>query len=251
MGLPLIESGLLVILVAVLAGPFIAKGIEQNLEAYLLLMSLCAVALSRSLQLDIVKETISEPLLVSAVLIILLAGAALRYRKPWPKGLDHTLLDETSLKVLFFEIVVVLGLFASVITPILPFFILMETVNHLPLERKTRVKLTMLTGFSICLGAALALVEEPYSALSIMKMQGALPPADFLPIELQNLYLILGILALGFVSIYLAAGEKVANVEMQTLQEEVPLKKAVNWSLRVCMFVAAVLLVGTAYGINF
>jgi predicted cation transporter len=126
----------------------------------------------------------------------------------------------------------------------------MEVVNHLPLKRKMRAKLAILAGFSICLGAAMALVEEPYSTLGIMKMQGALPSTNFLPLELQNLYLILCILALGFVSIFLVE-EKVTTVEMRNLQGEVPLKNAVNWSVRVCMFVAAILLVGVAFGANF
>ena len=82
-------------------------------------------------------------------------------------------------------------------------------------------------------------------------MQGALPAAGFLPLELQNLGLILGILALGFVSISLAAGEKVTKMEMQTLQGDVSFKRTMNWSLRVGMFVVAILLVGTAYGVNF
>ncbi len=250
MGPQLFESGLLVILVAVLIGPFIAKKIEQHFEAYLLVMSLCAVALSRSWRLDIVEETLREPLLVSAVLIVLLAGAILRYRRPHFEGLNRYLLDGTTLKVIFFEIVVVLGLFASVITPILPFFLLMEVVNHLPLKRKTRAKLTILACISICLGAAMALVEEPYSALAVMKMQGALPSANFLPLELQNLYLILCILVLGFVSIFLA-GETATTMEMRTLEEEVPLKNAVNWGVRACMFAAAILLVGVAFGANF
>ena len=251
MGLTLVESSLLVIFMAVLAGPFIAKKIERNFEAYLLLMSLFAVAISRSWQLDIIEKTINEPLLICSVLIILLAGAALRYRRSRFKGSNHSLLDETILKVIFFEIVVVLGLFASVITPILPFFLLMEAANNLPIERKTRAKLTILTVFSICLGAAMALVEEPYSSLGIMRMQGALPAAGFLPLELQNLGLILGILALGFVSISLAAGEKVTKMEMQTLQGDVSFRRTMNWSLRVCMFVVAILLIGTAYGVNF
>ena len=250
MGLLLVESGLLVILVAVLIGPFIVNKIEQNFEAYLLLMSLCAVALSRSWHFDIVEEAVREPLFVGAVLITLLAGAILRYRRPCFKGLNHYLLDGITLKVIFFGIVVVLGLFASILTPILPFFVLMEVVNHLPLQCKTRAKLTILACISICLGAAMALVEEPYSALGIMKMQGALPSANFLPLELQNLYRILCILALGLVSIFLA-GEKVTTLEMRTLQGEVPLKNAVNWSVRVCMFAAAILLVGVAFGANF
>jgi predicted cation transporter len=213
-------------------------------------MSLCAVALSRSWRLDIVEETVREPLFVGAVLIILLAGSILRYRRLRFEGLNHYLLDGITLKVIFFEIVVVLGLFASVITPILPFFVLVEVMNHLPFRRETRAKLTILAGFSICLGAAMALIEEPYSTLCIVKMQGMLPPASFLPLELQNLYLILCILALGFVSIFLAE-EKVTNVEMRTLQGEVPLKNVVNWSARVCMFAAAILLVGVAFGANF
>ena len=250
MGLSLVELGLLVILVAVLIGPFIAKKIEQNFEAYLLLMSLCAVALSRSWRLDIVEEAVSEPLLVSAVLIILLAGAILRYRRPHFEGLNHYLQDGTTLKVIFFEIVVVLGLLASILTPILLFFVLMEVVNHLPLKRKTQARLTILACISICLGAIMALVEEPYSTLAVMKMQGALPSANFLPLEMQNLYLMLFILVLGLTSMFLV-GEKVTDMEIPASEDGAPLITAAIWSVRVCMFAAAILLVGVSFGVNF
>ncbi len=43
-----VEIGLIPIFLAVLLGPLLIKRIEQNLEMFLLLMSICAVAISRS-----------------------------------------------------------------------------------------------------------------------------------------------------------------------------------------------------------
>ncbi|MEI2761090.1 DUF1646 family protein, partial [Methanothrix soehngenii] len=57
-----VEIGLIPIFLAVLLGPLLIKRIEQNLEMFLLLMSICAVAISRSWYIGIVEEAIQEPL---------------------------------------------------------------------------------------------------------------------------------------------------------------------------------------------
>jgi len=50
------EIGLIGIVVAVLVGPFFIKRVERNLEAFLFLMSACAVALSRTWHIGLVEE---------------------------------------------------------------------------------------------------------------------------------------------------------------------------------------------------
>jgi predicted cation transporter len=184
------------------------------------------------------------------VLSVLMAGMIAHYIRPnFLQSINDILLDRITMKVIFLEIVVVLGLLAAIITPILAFFVLVEAVNHLPLTRKTRAKITIFGCLSIFLGAALALVDGPSSAIAITKMQGALPSQGFLPLELQSLYIILSILVLGLISMFFA--EDKANAGKMQAYEKVSAHKSIAiWSARVCMFTGALLLVGVACGVN-
>ena len=245
-----VEIGLIPIFLAVLLGPLLIKRIEQNLEMFLFLMGICAVAISRSWHIGIVEEAIQEPLVVGIVLTVLLAGLIAHYIRPdFLHSLNAILLDRITMKVIFLEIVIVLGLLAAIITPILSFFMLVEAVNHLPLMRKTRAKITILGCLSISLGAALALVDGSSSAIAITRMQGELPSAGFLPPELQSLYIFLSILALGLISMFFAE-ENINSIRKQAHGKASAHKRIAIWSARVCMFAGALLLIGVAFGVN-
>lgn len=243
------EIGLIPILLAVLFGPLLSKRIERNLEAFLFLMGVCAVAVSRSWHIGFVEEAIQEPIIVGIVLSVLAVGLIAHYLRPqFLQGINDTLSDGITMKVIFLEIVIVLGLSAAIITPILPFFVLVEAVNHLPITRRTRASITVLGCVSIFLGAALFLVEGPSSIIATTKIQGAFPSAGLMPLELQSLYILLSILALGLISIFFA-GEKASVKEIQT-SENLAHKNVAMWGARVCMFAGALLLVGAAFGVN-
>ncbi|HUS76949.1 MAG TPA: DUF1646 family protein [Methanothrix sp.] len=245
-----VEIGLIPIFVAVLLGPLMIKRIERNIEAFLFLMGVCAVAISRSWHIGIVEEAVQKPVVVGIVLTVLVAGLIAHYIRPnFFRSINDLLLDRITMKVIFLEIVVVLGLLAAIVTPILSFFVLVEAVNHLPLTRKARANITVLGCLSIFLGAALAMVEGPSSTIAIIKTQGALPSAGFLPLELQSLYIFMSILVLGLISIFFA-GVKVSAIERQTYKKMSAFKSIAIWSARVCMFTGALLLVGVAFGVN-
>lgn len=255
MGLVPVEIGLTPIFMAVLLGPLLVKKIERNLEAFLLIMGACAIALSRSWHIDLIEEAVQEPVLIGIVLSVLVAGLTAHYLRPhFLLGVNEALLDGITMKVIFLEIVVVLGLSAAIITPVLPFFVLVEAVNHLPLLRKTRAAVTALGCLSIFLGAALGLMEESSSTIVSMKMHGSLPSAGILPLEMQSLYIMLSILLLGFLSIFLT-GENVNArgihaLEMKAYGRGEGNKNAAIWSARVFMFTGALLLVGVAFGVR-
>jgi len=245
-----VEIGLIPIFVAVLIGPLLIKRIERNLEAFLFLMGVCAVAVSRSWHINLVEEAVQEPVAVGIVLSVLLAGLIAHYIKPdFLQNINAILVDRITMRVIFLEIVVVLGLLAAIITPILSFFMLVEAVNHLPLTRKTRAKITILGCLSISLGAALALADGSSSAIAITRMQGELPSQGFLPLELQSLYIILSILALGLIAMFFAE-ENVNSMRKQAHGKASAHKRIAIWSARVCMFTGALLLIGVAFGVN-
>jgi predicted cation transporter len=245
-----VEIGLIPIIAAVLLGPLLIKRIEHNLEAFLLLMGAAAVAISRSWHIGLVEEAIQEPAVVGIVLASLVAGLIIHYHRPgFLHGINESLLDRITLKVIFLEIVVVLGLSAAVITPIIPFFVLVEVVNHLPIQRRTRAILLILACLSIGMGAAMALVEWPVSTIAVARMQGSLPSATLLPLGLQSLYLPC-ILVIGLISTFFAR-DGAATRRMWNPESSAAFKNVAIWSARVCMFAGALLLVGVAFGVNF
>lgn len=251
MALAPVELGLIPIFLAVLIGPLLVKKVEQNIEAFLFLMGVCAAAISRSWHIGLVEEAIEEPIVVGIVLSVLVAGLIAHYLgSHFLRGINDALLDGITMKVIFLEIVVVLGLSSIIVTPILPFFLLVEVANHLPLTRMTRANLTIMTSLSICLGAILALVETPHSTIAMTKIQGALPSINVLPLELQSLYVIICMLALGLISVFFI-GEKVTALEMRATEDRAGLKNIAIWSAKACMFAGAILLVGAAFGANF
>lgn len=244
-----VEIGLLPIFVVVLLGPLLVKRIERNLEAFLFLMGACAIALSRTWHMSLVEEAIQKPLAVGIMLLVLVAGLILHYHRPhFLDSINGALLDGITLKVLFLEIVVVLGLSSAIITPVLPFFVLVEVVNHLPILHRSRAKLMIMASLSIFLGAAMALTEGPYSTLAITKMQGYIPSENLLSLELQSLclpcILVLGLLSMFFVE------KNVIAMGVWPRQSSAALKNAAIWSFRACMFAGSLVLVGVAFGVS-
>ena len=245
-----VETGLIAIFLVVLLGPLLIKRIERNLEAFLFLIGACAIVLSRSWHIDLVEEAVQEPVVIGILLSVLVAGLIVHYRRPhFLQGINDILLDGITMKVIFLEIVVVLGLSAAIITPIIPFFVLVEAVNYLSLPRGSRAIITTLGCISIFLGAALPYVEGPSSEIAVTKMQGELPSAGILPLELQSLYILLIILVLGLISIFFSE-EKVKAMEMQAFEGVAAHKKMAIWGVRLFMFAGALLLVGVAFGVD-
>jgi len=250
MGLISVEYGLTAVLAAVLLGPLLVQRIQRNLEAFLFLMGGCAAAISQSWHIVMIEEAIQEQVVVGIMLSVIAAGLLAHYGKPdlW-QSINSILLDTISLKVIFLEIVVVLGLLAAIITPILSLFLLVEAVNHLPIHRRTRTLMTISGCISILMGAALSLAEEPSSAMAGMKVHGMLPYAGPLPHEVQSLYLIFAILAVGLASTFISKAES-TSLEGAGLVKASSCRKIALSSARACLFVVSLLLIGVAFGVN-
>jgi len=78
-----------------------------------------------------------------------------------------------TLKALLATMVVVLGLFAWFLSPILAFLVLIGVVGLLPIERRARASLLIIGCLSIGLGAALATADLPISQIAALKLQGS------------------------------------------------------------------------------
>ena len=216
-----VDMGLLAILIIVLIGPFLWKVIEQNLEAFLFIMGIIAATIAGVWSLALVEDAIIQPILQGIVPIVLVAGIAFYYGRAsiarWMKHLQRRM----SFKVLVFVIVVGLGLLSSVITAIIAALLLVELVHHMPLDRRNRVELVIVSCFSIGFGAVLTPMGEPLSVIVINALKGAPYYADFFFL-LRNLgiYVVPGLIFFGILGVLIVDGKPHKLLKMISLAEE-------------------------------
>jgi len=114
---------------------------------------------------------------VIALMGVVLAGSlgsAFIRRIFQPNHIEGSLLEGTLLKVVLSVIVVVLGLSASILTPILPLLVLIGAVRLLPIGGKVRTGFLIIGCLSIGLGAALSTGDLPSSEIAALKLLGSL-----------------------------------------------------------------------------
>ncbi len=246
--------------------PFFIRKVEHNLEVFLFVMGFIAVS-ANSLLMDIPQKAIEaalasggahslppiwtgalvvaaleDPLMIT--MAVLAAGFVFHYGRDKFKAGIAKLIDKMSLKLFFAFIVILLGMVASIITAIIAALLLVEVITVLQLDRKTETELTILTCFSIGLGAALTPVGEPLSTIVIVtKLQ-----EDFFYLA-RNIgqYIIPSVIAFGIIAYFYAGRSHVTRdtLSEDKVEEEV---KEVFWrGLRVYIFVMALVLLGTGF----
>ncbi len=245
-----VDMGLFGIFLLVLLCPFFIKKVEEQLEAFLFVMGVSAVTIANAWHMELVMEAIEEPIIKGIVPAVLVAGLIFYYGRSYAKRIMDVLLDKIPLKILVFIIVVVLGLAASLITAIIAALVLVEVVSLMPIDRKTKINLTIVACFSIGIGAALTPVGEPLSTIAITKLQGPPYHAGFtFLLDTVGMYIIPGILAFGVLST-IVVGKKTTEREIDVFAKGgETLRDVVMRGAKVYLFVMALLLLGSGFKI--
>lgn len=245
-----VDMGLFGIFLLVLLCPFFIKKVEEQLEAFLFVMGVSAVTIANAWHMELVMEAIEEPIIKGIVPAVLIAGLIFYYGRSYAKRIMDVLLDKIPLKILVFIIVVVLGLAASLITAIIAALVLVEVVSLMPIDRKTKINLTIVACFSIGIGAALTPVGEPLSTIAITKLQGPPYHAGFtFLLDTVGMYIIPGILAFGVLST-IVVGKKTTEREIDVFAKGgETLRDVVMRGAKVYLFVMALLLLGSGFKI--
>ncbi len=79
----------------------------------------------------------------------------------------------TYIKVLSIALVVMLGIFSWVLSPLLAFLVLMAMAGLMPVERRARAGLLIFGCLCIGIGAAIASVDLPLSQIAAIKLLGS------------------------------------------------------------------------------
>ncbi len=245
-----VDMGLFGIFLLVLLCPFFIKKVEEQLEAFLFLMGVSAVTIANAWHMELVMEAVEEPIIKGIVPAVLVAGLIFYYGRSHAQRVMNVLLDKVPLKILVFLVVVILGLSASLITAIIAALVLVEVVSLMPLDRNTRIKLTVVACFSIGLGAALTPVGEPLSTIAITKLQGPPYHAGFtFLLDTIGMYILPGILAFGILST-IVVGKKTTEKQMDVVASGGDTLRDVGIrGAKVYLFVMALLLLGSGFKI--
>jgi len=244
-----VSVGLFTILALVLILPFKFKVIEENLEAFFFLMGILAITISNVWSYEIVKDALKAPISIGGLPIgifqvVLIAGLTIYFfNKQIYKAL-FKLLNRLGFTFFTFIFVFVLGLISSLISVIVTAVILAEIIAALPLKREKKIELTVLTCFSVGMGAALTPVGEPLSTIAVSNLRGPPYYAGFLFLfRMLGIYIIPGIFILALFTSYRMKKLKFGNINEIPEYTET-LRRVIIRAFRVYLFVAALIFLG-------
>ena len=238
-------GGLAAIMGLVLVLPFSYKKVEEELEAFLFIMGILAVSISKLWSWHLLEEALLEPIKIT--LAVFIAGLLFRFIRSKVGKWTSILAQRLGYNALFFIIVVGLGLLSSVITAIIAALVLAEVISALKLHRNLEVKIVIIACFSIGLGAALTPLGEPLSTIAVSKLKGEPHHADFFfLLRMLGLWVTPVILALGILPAFL---KNKGQVKENTLTEDKSegIKDVVARALKVYLFVLALVFLGTGF----
>src|SRR5215472_5074901 len=187
------------ITLGVLVCPVLIKPVEENLEVFFLGAGALASATTGQWGRTLLHTALTEPIpLTIAVLVFGIIALLLR---PALDRVVARLVKSVSPRWIYFALIVLLGLFSSVITAVIAALILVEAIAVLKLDRHSEAAAGVLACFAIGLGAALTPVGEPLGTIAIAALN-----ADFwYLVRLLGPLVIAGILIVGAISLLLPA----------------------------------------------
>ena len=254
--------GLIVIFLLVLLLPLRFRRVEENLEVFLFVCGVAALTISgfsviegvtTGWSLPVVAEALTAPLLVTTVFgipvgivqIVLVVGLIFYI---WFIPIKKAILRAAgccSVPLFLFLMIVLLGLFSSLISAIIAALILVETVCALPLNRGDKVTVTVVACFSIGLGAVLTPFGEPLSTITVSRLSG--PPYyagfDFLW-NLLGIYIIPGVVAFGILGVLLYRRSGLSEEPLECDLPRESLREVGLRTLRVYICIAALIFLG-------
>ena len=243
----MILTGLCLIFVVVLIGPFLNKKIEANLEAFLFIMGVFSASLSNAWSAEVIHEGFVAP--INITLAVLGAGVLFHYLR---KYIDHAMrriLVTVPLKAIVCAAIIVLGLLSSIISAIIAALLLVELISILPLHRRAEINLTIIACFAIGLGAALTPLGEPLSTIVVSKLSGAPYHATFYYLfGLLAASVIPAVVVLGIAGTFLVVEEpEDTGDSLAAEKNEEKLSEVFIRAAKVYIFVMALIFLGAGF----
>jgi predicted cation transporter len=253
------------IFIIVLVLPFKVKKVEENLEVFLFVCGIAALTISSFATLEgetfgwtpaIVVEALTAPVMITTVAgipvgivqIVLIVGLIIYFaHNQIQKGIQF-LVNKVPLHILVFCLISGLGLISSIISAILAAIILVEIVCALPLGRQEKIGVTVISCFSIGLGAVLTPLGEPLSTITISKLFGDPYFAGFwFLFDMLGIYVIPAVLAMGILGVLFLRrqGTPAGGLECKIVRESI--RDVVIRAGKVYLFIMALVFLGEGF----
>jgi predicted cation transporter len=245
-----IVIGLCLIVLLVLILPFVTRKVEENLELFFLIMGVCAVTVAGLWSWELVIEAAKAPVVIGQVpvgifQVVLVFGLLIHfYNKAFCRGI-LTIASKLGWRLFTFLLILLLGIFCSVVSIIVTAVLLSEIIAALPLRKMEKVKFAVVACFAMGMGAVLTPVGEPLSTIMVSKLAGEPYHAGFFfPLEVFGIYILPGILVIAlFGAFFIGRGINLKNMSHEVTYSE-SLKSVILRAVKVYFFVAALVLLG-------
>jgi predicted cation transporter len=263
--LTIVNILLLCIFAVVLVLPFKVKKVEENLEVFLFICGIAALTVSSFATLNgetfgwsiaIVVEAFTAPVMITTVAgipvgivqIVLIMGLIIYFaHNQIHKGIQ-TLVNKVPLHLLVFCLICGLGLISSIISAILAAIILVEIICALPLGRQEKIGVTVISCFSIGLGAVLTPLGEPLSTITISKLSGDPYYAGFwFLFDLLAIYVIPGVLAMGVLGVVFLKRQGIPSEGLECKIVRESIRDIVIRAGKVYLFIMALVFLGEGF----
>jgi predicted cation transporter len=263
--LTIVNILLIGIFIVVLVLPFKVKKVEENLEVFLFICGIAALSISSFATLEgetfgwtlaIVVEALTAPVMITTVAgipvgivqIVLIVGLIIYFaHNQIQKGIQ-ILVNKVPLHILVFCLICGLGLISSIISAILAAIILVEIVCALPLGRQEKIGVTVISCFSIGLGAVLTPLGEPLSTITISKLSGDPYFAGFwFLFDMLGIYVIPAVVAMGICGVVFLRrqGTPAGGLECKIVRESI--SDVLIRAGKVYLFIMALVFLGEGF----
>ncbi len=185
---------------------------------------------------------------IGIVQIVLIVGLIIYFAHAQIQSAIQALVNHVPLYILIFFLICGLGLISSIISAILAAIILVEIVCALPLGRQEKIGVTVISCFSIGLGAVLTPLGEPLSTIAISKLSGDPYYAGFwFLFDLLAIYVIPGVIAMGILGVIFLRrqGTPTEGLECKLVRETI--RDVVIRSGKVYLFIMALIFLGAGF----
>ena len=223
--------------------PIISKKVERNLEFFLFTVGVLAAITSGVLNKELFLSILENKFMYIITFAVLVGGFLFKAITSHIKiGLTH-ILKRVPLKLFIFLLVVIIGLLSSIITAIIAALLLVEIVSILPVSRKNKININIVSCFSIGLGAILTPIGEPLSTIVVSKLN-----VDFWYLFANfAIYIIPGILVLGIIGAWYGKEEKIETKSVDENDIEESNKIILIRAIKIFMFIIALELLGEGF----
>lgn len=231
---------LLMLLGAVLLGPFIWSVAERQLEVYLFVLGCGAVFIAKSWSVGLFHTVVTDPLGIT--LAVFFAGCLFRiFQKPFNGTIAFA--DRLIPSRLFVALIVIcIGLVSSIITAIIAAILLVSIISVLNFDRPTKIRIVILSCYSIGLGAVLTPLGEPLSTIATSRLDESF----FYLFTLLGSDVILAIFALGIIGGMVISPHSHKKSKKKSVQKET-WNAIILRSIKVYLFVMALTLLGSGF----